>query len=248
MIKIKTPDLTFIDSMKSHVDALSAGAKQAIKPDRMTIQYPRERRDLPDNFRGFILFDIDKCISCFRCTFVCPANAIQMKSQKNGRYYPCIDYAKCIFCHFCVDSCPEGALKQSKIHDVAFKDMDEMFIPTEELVEPPEIYREDQYVVKYELGEDLILNKRKEVDNLVVEVEPPFRVPMISTCLRPERCIACTICAMTCPVDAIAADVVDGERILKMNSETCTGCGLCVSQCPTKILGLIKKAIVTPDT
>lgn len=241
MIQIKTPDLTFVESVKSHVSALCAGAKQAIKPSRMTIQYPRERRDVPDNFRGFILFDIEKCISCFRCTFICPANAIQMKSQKDGRYYPCIDYAKCVFCHFCVDSCQVGALKQSKIHDVAFKDMDEMFIPTEELLKAPEIYREDQYVVKYELGEDLILNKRSEVDNLVVEVEPPVRVPMISTCLIPERCIACTICALTCPNKVISVEEIEGERILRMDSEACTGCGLCVSQCPSNILGLIKK-------
>ncbi|MFQ6054504.1 MAG: 4Fe-4S binding protein [Methanosarcinales archaeon] len=244
MIKIKSPDLSFIESVKGHIVALGTGARQALKPDRITIQYPRERRYLTDNFRGFILFDIESCISCFRCSFICPANAIQMKAQKNGRYYPCIDYAKCIFCHFCVDSCPVGALKQSKIQDVAFKDLEEKFIPTEELLELPEIYREDQYVVQYEVGEDLVLEKRKERVSFGVEVEPPFRVPLISTCLLPERCIACAICASTCPNEVISVEEVDGERILKMEKEKCTGCGLCVSQCPTKILGLIKKPLV----
>ena len=77
MIRIKKVELSLAERVKSHIDAITTAVKQAIKPDRITVEYPRERRRYPDVFRGFIVFDKDKCISCFRCAQICPANAIK---------------------------------------------------------------------------------------------------------------------------------------------------------------------------
>jgi len=242
MIKIKVPKLKMLDSVKLHVDALLTGAKEAIRPGTITIEYPRERRKLPDNFRGYILFSPERCKSCWQCSFVCPANAIKMELASNNRYYPSIDYAKCIFCHFCVDTCPVTALRPTKIHDVVYKDLEEMYTPTEGMVNPPKIIREEKYTVEYVVeGRDLILKRTREMDNLIPEIEPHAEVKEYSTCFDPESCLACGLCVNSCPVEAISITTVGQERRLKIDREKCYGCGICVNICPMHILKLVKR-------
>ncbi len=241
MIKIKFPKLKTLDNVKLHLDALLVGAKEAIKPGTITIEYPRERRLLPDSFRGYILFSPDRCISCFQCSFVCPANAIGMRLAANNRYYPSIDYAKCIFCHFCVDSCPKGALRPTKVHDVVYKDMSEMVTTTEEMVKPPEIVREDEYTVEYVIeGVELVLKRVREKDNLIPEFKPHEVAKEYSACMNPESCLACGICVNSCPSEAITLMAKRDEKILRIDKERCTGCGICVRECPVQILSLVK--------
>lgn len=44
-----------------------------------------------------------------------------------------------------------------------------------------------------------------------------------------DSCIACSICQMDCPEDAI----YEGEDIFIIDPEKCTDCGDCVASCPT---------------
>jgi NADH-quinone oxidoreductase subunit I len=172
--KIKPPSLDFPETVKFHLGAFGIALREAVKPSRMTVQYPREIRKRPKGFRGMLVFDINKCISCFQCAFVCPANAIHMKKAPNGKYYPCVDYAKCIFCHYCRDTCTKGAWKTTNFMDVAFKSVDEMLLKTENLVVGPVIpeeEREDEYIVEYNIeGVKLKLKKDVSPDKLI-EVE-----------------------------------------------------------------------------
>ncbi|MBO8181220.1 MAG: 4Fe-4S binding protein [Archaeoglobus sp.] len=240
MIKIKTPKLKTLESIKLHLDALFTGAKEAIKPGTITIEYPRERRKLPDNFRGYILFSPERCKSCWQCSFVCPANAIKMELASNNRYYPSIDYAKCIFCHFCIDTCPVTALKPTKIHDVVYKDLEEMYTPTELMVKPPKIVREEEVTVEYVMDGDIILKKSKELDELFPEIEPHVEIKEHSVCIDPESCIACGICEHSCPVEAITRETIGQERHLRIDIEKCYGCGICVRSCPMHVLKLVR--------
>lgn len=242
MIKIKFPKPKTVDLVKLHFDALLTGAKEAIKPGTITIEYPRERRRLPDNFRGYILFSPENCISCFQCSFVCPANAILMTLAPNNRYYPSIDYAKCIFCHYCVDSCPGDALRPTKIHDVVYKDMEDMFTKTEKVVTPPQILREDKYTVEYIIDDtDLVLRRIKEVDNLIPEAKVREKITEHSVCIKPESCLSCALCVNSCPSEAIELSVGRKEKKLRINRERCTGCGICVKICPVQILELVRE-------
>lgn len=246
MIRLSKVKTDPIENLKRHAEAIGEAVKQAIKPDRITVEYPRERRKYPECFRGFIVFEKDKCISCFRCAQICPANAIQMEYYENA--YPGIDYSKCIFCHFCVDSCPTGALNTSKVHDVAFKSMEEMRLSAKQITKVPEIVREDKQTVEYYVDRNLWkLVRKKELDTLEVPPKPVEVKVRKAACIEPESCIGCRLCANVCPQKAIKVErceiTIDEEVtgtgcVLEVDTNLCTGCGLCVRQCPMQILTL----------
>lgn len=62
-----------------------------------------------------------------------------------------------------------------------------------------------------------------------------------------ERCVACYLCAVACPVDCIAlqsAEEPDGRRypeFFRINFSRCIFCGFCEEACPTYAIQL------TPD-
>ncbi len=239
--KIAIPEYDAIEKARRHVIALMTGAREAVTPLTFTIHYPKERKHMPDCFRGYILFTPENCINCWQCAFICPANAIRMKKASDNRYYPTIDYAKCIFCHFCVDSCSRGALRATKIHDVAYRDMDEMLADTEELVENPDVHREDERYVDYVLNEDdAVIKREKGEDRFFVEIPPPPDVKFVARCADPESCLGCRICEHVCESGAISSVVVNGVREMRIDEKKCSGCGLCVKECAMQILILVR--------
>ena len=60
-----------------------------------------------------------------------------------------------------------------------------------------------------------------------------------------ERCVACYLCAVACPVDCIALDSAereDGRRYpgkFQINFSRCIYCGFCEEACPTYAIQLI---------
>ena len=70
--------------------------------------------EVPDGFRGKLVYDIDKCIGCGACERVCPAHAIEMVGEP-GPGRKVVHYAgRCCFCGQCVDVCPVKCLEMSK--------------------------------------------------------------------------------------------------------------------------------------
>ncbi|WP_291766701.1 NADH-quinone oxidoreductase subunit I [Caldivirga sp. UBA161] len=154
-----------VNPVAGHLNALAVGVKEFVKPTRFTIQYPRERRWVIDRFRGFIINDVEKCISCFQCAWACPVNAIFMYRAPNGKFYPGIRYEQCILCHFCVDACPVGSLQGTTISDGVFPDLESTVFKPEDMHNLPQWDDEAEYVVKYDFDENgnlKIIKMRKD--------------------------------------------------------------------------------------
>ena len=55
------------------------------------------------------------CCGCGACAYICPQNAIMMKLDSCGAYYPTIDGEKCIGCNLCINTCAFKAPQQNHI-------------------------------------------------------------------------------------------------------------------------------------
>src|SRR6202790_941864 len=102
--------------------------------DRLiTVQYPEERSDLPENYRNFpiLIYDTDnaegglRCVACKICEKECPPQCIYIikSDDKKPDYmgkpqlYPKvfdIDISVCMSCQICVEVCPFEAIKMDK--------------------------------------------------------------------------------------------------------------------------------------
>jgi len=64
----------------------------------------------PENFRGRISYDKDKCIGCRLCIRVCPANAISYVAEEKKIK---VHVDRCCFCAQCTEICPVQCLSMS---------------------------------------------------------------------------------------------------------------------------------------
>jgi len=148
------------DTMISGVGGTFAGmevtfrrmVRQALGKDRVTIQYPEQRKPYSRSFRGVHVLTERadgslKCVACYLCETACPAECITIEAAETpdkgvekvaSRYE--IDLSRCIFCGFCVDACPEEALIMSREYDLTTFERDgQTTYGIEKLTTRPEI-------------------------------------------------------------------------------------------------------------
>ena len=111
-----------------------------------TIQYPEQKRPVSSRYRGtHILTEREdgtpKCVACYMCATVCPAECIYIESgerpEKAIEKYPTrfdIDLLRCVYCGFCVDACPEEAIIMSRENDLVATSRAEMIIDRDRLM------------------------------------------------------------------------------------------------------------------
>ena len=92
--------------------------QHSIKPPA-TRNYPAEKPDIPENFRGKIEFEFEKCIGCKICVRDCPSNAIKIIKVADKVFEAEIYLDRCVYCAQCVDSCPKNALKTTNDYELA---------------------------------------------------------------------------------------------------------------------------------
>ncbi len=114
---------------------------------KVTLQYPEQRWQFPEGFRGVPALVKDqegrvKCVACYMCQFVCPPKAItitagEMPGDKVEKY-PTefeINMLRCIYCGLCEEVCPEQAIFLTKDYEVAGETRSELIFNKEKLLE-----------------------------------------------------------------------------------------------------------------
>ncbi len=68
-----------------------------------------EEVSIPAGFRGMLSHDIEQCIGCKTCAYVCSPGAITLDSDADGIYWQ-YQATRCTFCGGCAEYCPTGAI------------------------------------------------------------------------------------------------------------------------------------------
>jgi len=111
-----------------------------------TIEFPEKRRNISARYRGVHLLtvredDTPKCVACYMCATVCPAECIYIEAgerpEKKIEKYPTrfeIDLLRCVYCGFCVDACPEEAIFMSRENDLVGTTREELIMDRDRLI------------------------------------------------------------------------------------------------------------------
>jgi len=115
------------------------------------VQYPEERIDYPDAFRGMpVLVQLDdgrpKCVACGLCEFACPTDCIsivpgELENSRIERYPQAfdIDLSRCMFCGLCEEACPEEAIVMSREVELASFDRPSLVFDKQRLLVPEKL-------------------------------------------------------------------------------------------------------------
>ncbi|MFL7811370.1 MAG: 4Fe-4S dicluster domain-containing protein [Anaerolineae bacterium] len=102
-----------------------------------TIQYPEQKRIVPERFRFLPMLiyednpDLLRCTACGICARVCPPQCIWIERGTDKRGRPTadpsgfwIDAVICMSCGYCAEYCPFDAIKMSHAHETTTTDRD----------------------------------------------------------------------------------------------------------------------------
>jgi NADH-quinone oxidoreductase subunit I len=133
-----------------------------VAKDRLTtVQFPEERRPLPEAARNFpfLLYDGSdpeaglRCVSCQICEKECPPRCIHIEKSKDKKpdfvgkpqAYPVvfnIDVSVCMSCQICVEVCPFDAIRMDTEFELSTGDRFKSLLYTKrELSKPNEYYQ-----------------------------------------------------------------------------------------------------------
>ncbi len=112
---------TVWNSIKTTLVGMGVTGKYLLSPP-VTLQYPEEKPEIPDGYRGIHVFEIDRCIACNQCALACPVDCIAIESIGKGKNAVItrfeIDYNRCMFCGLCVEPCPTDCIHMGKSYDL----------------------------------------------------------------------------------------------------------------------------------
>jgi|tagenome__1003787_1003787.scaffolds.fasta_scaffold20929680_3 NADH-quinone oxidoreductase subunit I len=147
---VKEPELSFWET--TFLPAIANGLKTTLghitqyKP--VTQQYPEQKPDLPQHYRGVHRLNRDeqgrvKCVACMLCATACPANCIAIEAAAAPPDWPdrdkypsafVLDELRCIYCGMCEEACPVDAIELTHIYDMTSETREEMVFDREKLL------------------------------------------------------------------------------------------------------------------
>lgn len=94
-----------------------------------TQNYKKNPPKMPENFRGVIQFDLEKCKTCKtnECVSACNYNAITISNNKKT-----VDYGKCIFCLDCKISCKSQAISHLQNYSLSTNSRNDLIVSENE--------------------------------------------------------------------------------------------------------------------
>ena len=145
-----------------------------------TVQFPEQKRKTSSRYRGIHILTqrmdgTPKCVACYMCATVCPAECIYIESgerpEKDIEKYPTrfeIDLLRCVYCGFCVDACPEEAIVMSRENDLVGTTRAELIIDRDRLMDRDKLvehgpgYRPEEHDVRRPVRIAALERLRKE--------------------------------------------------------------------------------------
>lgn len=239
--------MSFFD-LKGVLSPLSALQRIALKPH--TINFPKEKVEASDRYRGMHFNHLDQCIGCGNCSTICMNEAIDMINLegiegKNGDsgLRPRVDNGRCCWCALCVEVCPTGSLNLTK--DYIYVDGDpDSFLWTPGVSNP-----DGEKEISFHSDKETSLSDYTRVP--MREMEGKERIKSFAEVVlgyneeearkEASRCISCSLCTEVCPdhmhipeyINAIATgNDEDALRIIYDNNPLPEMCGkVCTRRC-----------------
>ncbi len=147
----------------------------------VTVQYPKERLEIPKGSRNQLLNIIEDCIGCDQCVRACPVNCIYMETiksfegdelgetstgRKKSLWIPSftIDMAKCCFCGLCTYPCPTECLIMTDVYEYSKHDRNDLIFEFADLdpIKAAELREKDAIRKKEKEAAKLAKLKAKE--------------------------------------------------------------------------------------
>ena len=188
------------------------------KPE--TVRYPYESKKTANNYRGFHINDLDKCIGCGTCSDVCPNDAIEMVHLNNVKTgpgqrdeRPKIDYGRCCWCGLCVDACTTGSLELTQDYSFINTDADSFcYIPDATDINNKEeakgyLRNDDSDLLDLERIEMEELPPEQRIDSFI-EIVKGFSKEQAEK--EASRCVECGICTEACPAHMNIPEYIRG--------------------------------------